>query len=572
MNVAHNLAQARGDIPADLVITNVMVPNLFSFEILRADVAVSGDRIVGIGQDYEGVETVDGGGGVLLPGFIDGHCHIESTMVSPEGFAELVLPRGTTAVFADPHEIANTSGMAGLEYMHRASRKLPLDVFLNAPSCVPASSFETPFEELDALALTEMFRRGWCTALGEVMNYPGVLSGDPAVWAKILVSGDQIRTGHAPGLMGKDLCAYLLSRCDSDHESYTIPEAMDKLRLGMWLMIRSGASEHNLEDLAPIIVQDERRCSRCMMVSDDLNVPYLIDRGHMDEKIRMAQDLGISSLAALRMVTLSVAEYFGLRDRGAIAPGYRADMVLVDSLKTCIPCLVWKDGVLVVEDGILVEGPFPRERQYPSPRRDTPLPSVKDLLIPARGEASIRVIGVKPGQVITDHLTLPPTILDGRVVSDPNRDLLKMVVVDRNTGSGRFGLGFVHGMRLRQGALASSVAHDAHNFGVIGTNDQDMIAALTALREMGGGFVAVDDGDVLGRLPLPVGGLMSDQHPEDLAQRYQELETAIQALGSPPEHPFMVMAFLSLSVIPALKLTDQGYVDLNAGGALDLFV
>ena len=571
MNVKSMLAQARGEREADLVISNVTVPNLFSFELEVTDVAVSGDLIVGVGEGYSGARTVDGTGKYLVPGFIDGHCHIESTMLTPEGFAELVLPRGTTAVFADPHEIANTSGMAGLEYMHRASRSLPMDVFLNAPSCVPASPFETPFDRLDSMALDQMFRKGWCTALGEVMNYPGVLEGDPDLWGKILVSGDQVKTGHAPGLTGKDLCAYLLSRCDSDHESYELGEAIEKLRRGMWVMIREGASEHNLEDLAPMILQDERRGCRSMMVSDDLNVPHILNRGHMDEKLRMAQRLGISFLTALRMVTLSAADYFGLKDRGAIAPGYRADMVLIDSMENCRAEMVWKDGTLVAENGSLSSYPLVREGRYPSPSKTTEIPDSEGLKVKFQG-GNIRVIGIKPGQVVTEHLVMPPKVKDNLVISDVEKDVIKMAVVDRNTDSGRVGIGFVHGIGLTGGAMASSVAHDAHNFGVIGTNDDDMVSALRELRRLGGGFVSVLDGKVLSSLPLPVGGLMSQESPEEIMEKYEKMEVSIEKLGCSLEHPFMVMAFLSLSVIPTLKLTDQGYVDLGAGGLLDLFV
>lgn len=571
MNIKELLSQSRGDIPADLVISNVTIPNLFSFEMISADVAISKGIIVGIGEGYQGKKTVDGIGKHLIPGFIDGHCHIESTMLSPEGFAELVVPRGTTTVFADPHEIANTSGMDGLEYMHRASQNLPLDLFLNAPSCVPASSFETPFDELDCVAVKRMFENRWCRALGEVMNYPGVINGDPSVWAKIMASGDEVKTGHAPGLMGKDLCAYLLSRCDSDHESFLLPEALEKLRQGMWLMIREGASEHNLKDLAPVIVEDERRVSRCMMVSDDLNVSYLMEKGHMDEKVRMAQKLGISALSAIRMVTLSAADYFRLRYQGAIAPGYQADMVLVESLEECIPEMVWKRGKLVAQNGKLIK-PLGRQKEYPTISKDVQIPQPYQLEIRAKNSDDIRVIGVKPGQVVTEHLVLSPTIKDGLVMADPQRNLAKIAVVDRNTSSGRVGLGFVSGMGLKRGAMASSVAHDAHNFEVLGMSDLDMSAALEKLREMGGGFAISLGGKVIANLSLPVGGLMSDQNPSTVLSQYKELERAARELGTDVDHPFMVMAFLSLSVIPSLKLTDQGYVDLNSGGALDLFV
>lgn len=570
MNLDEILSCARGDLESDLVIKNVWVPNVFTFEITQKDVALYKDTIVGVGKDYQGKTAIDGRGKYLVPGFIDGHCHIESTMLTPEGFAELVVPRGTTSVFADPHEIANTSGMSGMEYMDRASSNLPLDIYLNAPSCVPASSFETPFETLDGAAIEKMFRKAWCFGLGEMMNYPGVLKGDKDVWAKILASHDQVRTGHAPGLRGKDLCAYLMSRCASDHESVTLEEALEKLSLGMWVMIREGAEEHNLKDLAPLVAQDERRSSRVMMVSDDLTVSYIFKKGHMDEKIRMAQGFGISPVCSIRMATLSPADYFGLKDLGAIAPGYRGDMVLLDSLEDCKVSMVFKDGVLVAEGGKLLKN-IQRQREYPSPSKDIKLPKAEDLAIKASGE-KIRVIGIKKGQVVTEHRILEPTLKGSEAVSDPSRDLAKMVVVDRNQNSGRLGLGFVQGMSLKRGAIGSSVAHDAHNFLAIGTNDEDMVAALEKLRSMGGGLTAVLDGRILGSLGLPVGGLMSDKNPKDLASEYDELEKAVRELGCPLEHPFMAASFLSLSVIPSLKLTDQGYVDLSEGGSLKLFL
>ena len=571
MNVSDFLAVARGEKNADCVLRGARVANVFTLEYEEADVAVYAGRIAGVGKGYEGREEEDLSGMVLVPGFIDGHCHIESTMLTPAGFAELAAVRGTSTAAADPHEIANTCGMAGVEFMWRESLNCPVDLFFTAPSCVPASSFETPFEALDAGAIEEMFALGWCDSLGEVMNYPGVIGGDPALWAKLYASGSRVRSGHAPGLTGKDLCAYLLSGCDSDHESFTAEEGLEKLRRGMWLMIREGATEHNLEELAFLVKENEARSGRCMMVSDDLTARYLRDRGHMDEKIRLAVKLGISPLAALRMVTLSPAEYFGYRDRGAIAPGRLADLGAVDSLENCSVSRVWKRGRLVVRNGCLVSGSLPRAAAPKASPGKISVPEEKafDLLVPEG--AKIRVVGLRRGQVVTDHLVMEPSIVDGKAVADPSRDLCYLAVLEKNRGTGRLALGFVHGLGLKEGAIGSSVAHDAHNFVVAGVDIPSVRKAFEFLVSEGGGIVAVRGLEVPASLSLPVGGLMNPSEANDVIAGLEEAEKAAARLGTNVDHPFMAMSFLSLSVIPELKLTDQGYVDLGRGGIQSLF-
>lgn len=571
MNVSEYLAVARGDRPADLVLRGARVANVFTLEYEEADVALFGGHIAGVGKDYEGTREEDLTGMVIVPGFIDGHCHIESTMLTPVAFSELAAVRGTTAVAPDPHEIANTCGMAGVEYMWRESLNCPVDLFFTAPSCVPASSFETPFEELDAGAVAEMFARGWCDSLGEVMNYPGVIGGDPALWAKLYASGARAKSGHAPGLTGKDLCAYLLGGCDSDHESFTADEGLDKLRRGMMLMIREGATEHNLEELACLVRENEARSSRCMMVSDDLSARYLRDRGHMDEKIRLAVRFGISPLAALRMVTLTPAEYFGWKDRGAVAPGRIADLAAVDSLENCSVKRVWKRGRLVARDGRLLGGPVPRVAAPASARGTISVPGKEAFEVFVPGEAKIRVVGLRPGQVVTDHLVMEPSVSDGLAVADPSRDICRLAVLEKNRGTGRLALGFVRGLGLKEGAIGSSVAHDAHNFVAAGTDILSLRTALGFLASEGGGIVAVRGGDVLASLGLPVGGLMNSGSADEVISGLEAAEEAARSLGTAVDHPFMAMSFLSLSVIPELKLTDQGYVDLGRGGFQSLF-
>ena len=570
--MADLLASARGERPADLVLRGARVANVFTLEYEEVDVAVSGERIVGVGPGYRGMREEDLSGLVLVPGFFDAHCHIESTMLTPAGFSELAVLRGTTAVGADPHEIANTCGLAGVAYMWKEGLGCPVDMFFTAPSCVPASPFETSRETFDAAAVGEMFSRGWCDSLGEVMNYPAVTGGDPSLWGILQAASGRVKSGHAPQLSGQELGAYLLSGCDSDHESVTLEEGLEKLRRGMGIMIREGATEHNLEALAPLVRGRPALWDRCMMVSDDLTARYLRDRGHMDEKIRLAGVQGIDPLGALRMVTLTPARYFGHRDRGGVAPGYLADLVAVGSLERCDVRRVWKGGRLVVTDGRLVGGPVPRMIP-PKPLGEVvSVPEEGAFRLPVPPGARIRAMGLRPGQVVTDHLVLTPSMRDGEAVADPARDLALMMVLEKNRGTGRHALGFVRGLGLQEGALGSSVAHDAHNFVAVGMDGLSMRTALKALVSAGGGIVATRGDRVEAFLELPVGGLMNPGSPGDVARGLERVEDAATRLGTSLPHPFMALSFLSLSVIPELKLTDQGYVDLGRGGIQTLFV
>ncbi len=560
-------AQSRGEIPADLVIKDARVPNLFTYEIEEADVAISGGLIVGLGKDYHGTYEYDAQGGYLLPGFIEGHCHIESTMLTPEGFAELVLPHGTTTVFADPHEIANTSSFEGLRYMHEACRDLPIDIFLNVPSCIPASSFETPCEVLGPESVKKMLDEGLCYGLGEMMNYPGVVFGDDDVWEKIEAAGNQPRGGHAPLLAGKELNAYLLSRCNSDHECSNYDEAIEKLRRGCWIMLRQGAVEHNLATLTRIVTDDPRRASRCMMISDDLTAALLNDEGHLDRLLRLAVKNGISPVSAVRMLTLNTAEHYRMYDRGAVAPGYLADLVLVEDLEDFNVLNVWKNGSIAQ----VPEGGFKRKGGWPGVSHNNFAIDTTDLHVPVSDSGKLHAIGIIPGEIITKNLTVDGEINDGAFVASTNKDLAKLVVVNRNTPEKRIGLGFVKGFGMERGALGSSVAHDAHNFCIAGMDDQSILTALKTLRESGG--MVVTDGDqVHYHVPLPIAGLMSDQPASVVAQECDRVTEAAKILGTSAANPFMHLSFLSLSVIPTLKLTDQGYVDLSSGGAISLSV
>ena len=574
-------AVARGDIPADLVIKNAKIANVFTNEYELGDVAVFRGKVAGIGENYSGRITYDAGGRVLIPSLIDGHIHIEDTMLTPQNFAIEAAKHGTGTVFADPHEIANALGMSGLEFMFKASQNLPVDIFYGAPSCVPASELESPFDELDMLSVKEMFSRHLAHHLGEMMNFPAVISGDSEVWSKILTADSYgvPLTGHAPGVSGKALNAYLSSGISSDHECTDINEAREKLRRGMWLMLREGSTFRDLRKLLQLIKENPLNASRVMAVSDDITARYLTDTGHMDEKMRIMLQVSKSEkwldpFTALRLVTLNPAEYFGLKDRGAIAPGKLADFALLDSDildESFSVSEVWKAGKLVMryKDTFTM---YDVEHTAPVLAvKTTRIPSTEDLRIKASG-SNIRVIGINEGTAITTTLTMPPKISDGYVVPDTDRDIAKIVVLDRHHNSGRYAVGFVKGLGIKQGAIGSSIAHDAHNYVVAGMDDQSIASALKALAEMGGGVVCTFGGEVKASFALPIGGLMSYLDAESVCTELQKVEDAAQELGVRVGHPFMVMSFLCLSVIPELRITDLGYVDISDGGLKNLFV
>jgi len=563
------IRHARGEEKADLLLKNGRVVNVFSGEVLRADVAVAGGLVIGVGEGYEARETIDLADRVVCPGFIDGHLHIESTMLTPYQFARAVVPRGTTAVVCDPHEIANVLGLDGIHYMLDASEGLPVTTFVMASSCVPATHLETAGASLSADDLATLFDHPRVLGLAEMMNFPGVLFGLPDVLAKLEMArarGVPV-DGHSPGLSGRDLQAYVAAGVRSDHECTQLEEAREKLRAGMYLLIREGTTEHNLAELLPVVTPQNAR--RCLLVSDDRHPDDLMARGHMDYSIRLAAREGLDPVTAIQMVTLNAAERFRLWDRGAVAPGYRADLAIVDNLEKLNVELVFSGGRLVAEQGEMLPAAPPEAVAAP--------PSVKvdweslSLAIPAGGDRA-RVIGVFEGQIVTEALELPVKQKDGLAVADLDRDILKMAVIERHNATGNVGLGFVMGMGLRRGALASTVAHDSHNLIVVGTNDADMTAAARAVAEMGGGLVAVAGGEVVGRLPLPVAGLMSGEPVEAVRRQMDGLLAVARDLGSPLHNPFMTLSFLALPVIPTLKLTDRGLVDVNKFDFVPLFV
>ena len=567
------LTAALGEDPCDLVIKGGTIANVLSMEYEKLDIAVKDGIIVGIGEGYEGIETVDASGAILMPGMIDGHLHIESTMLTPSAFASAVVPLGTTTVMPDPHEIANTCGPNGVEFMWKDSLKTPLDAYFAAPSCVPASEYETPYRKIGTHEMMEFVERGWCTHFGEMMNFPGVIAGNCEVWGKIDAARNMVRTAHAPNVSGRELCAYLLSGCDSDHENNLAEEALEKLRRGMWVMVREGATERNLDEVLPVILEDEARFARCMVVSDDLTPGYILSKGHMDQKMRKVIRRGLRPLVAAAMMTINPANYFRLRDRGAIAPGRIADIVMVNSLEECRALKVWKRGRLVAEDGRpLFAAGSPSPLELSGLEKPIETHPEEHLRIIARPGKNIRVIVAIPDSILTMEAQVAPLIRDGLVVSDIENDILKLVVMEKNSDTGRIAIGFTKGFGLKRGAIGSSVAHDAHNFVVTGADDKSIATSMKYLAEKRGGLVVADGDEIIASLPLPIGGVMSDMGIQDLASALEMLTAAAAGQGANISQPFMALSFLSLSVIPALKLTDRGYVNVSEGGVRGLFV
>ena len=560
------IAVARGEEPADLWLRNAQVVNVLSADIHPADVAIHGGRVVGFGQ-YEARQTIDLEGRYLCPGFIDAHVHLESSMVQPSEFARAVVPHGTTAVVTDPHEIANVLGLDGVRYILEASEGLPLTVYVMLPSCVPATQMETAGAELSAADLATLLDHPRVLGLAEMMNFPGVLFRVPEVLEKISMAGQRPVDGHAPGLSGKDLNAYVAAGVRSDHECTTLDEARQKLRLGMHIFIREGTTARNLRDLLPLVTP--ANAHRCHLVTDDRHPEDLLSEGHIDDLVRKAVAQGLDPVIAVQMASINTAEYFGLRNVGAIAPGYRADLLVVDDLKRFGVAQVFAAGQLVAEEGRFLPSPaeLPRVPLESTIHLDL---TALDFTI-AAGEGPARVIGVIPEQIITERLSVQVPVKNGQAVADPAHDILKMAVVERHRNTGNVGLGFVKGFGLRQGAIASSVAHDSHNIVVVGADDADMRAAVEAVAEMGGGQVVVADGQVKARLPLPIAGLMSDQPLEEVRDRLEALTAAARELGCVLPDPLMTMSFLALPVIPTLKLTDKGLVDVEQFAIVPLF-
>jgi adenine deaminase len=566
MSLATRISVARGEQPADLLLKNAQLVNVLSAEIHPADVAVYGGLVVGFGP-YEAREVIDLQGRFLCPGLIDAHVHLESAMVHPAEFARAVVPHGTTAVICDPHEIANVLGVEGVHYILRASEGLSLGVFVMAPSCVPATHLESAGAELTAADITALLDHERVLGLAEMMNFPGVLFCVPPVLEKIVAAGGRPVDGHAPGLSGLDLNAYVGAGIRSDHECTELEEAREKLRRGMHIFIREGTTARNLHSLLPLVTPANAR--QCHFCTDDRHPDTLLGEGHVDGIVRQAIAWGLPPLLAIQMASLNTAHYFRLHDRGAIAPGYRADLLVLDDLEGMVVAQVYAAGERVAEAGQFLPAAVRRPPVALASSIHVDLASL-DFTLPA-GEGPARVIGVIPEQVVTTDLRLAPSTQDGLVVSDPSRDLLKMAVIERHHATGNVGLGLVHGSGLQTGALASSVAHDSHNLIVFGATDTDMRTAVEALVEMGGGQVVVADGQVRAACPLPIAGLMSELPLEQVRDQVAALTAAAHGLGCILPDPLMSLSFLALPVIPNLKLTDRGLVDVNRFEFVPLF-
>lgn len=566
--VEDKINRALGKEPVDLLLKDAQLVNVVSGEIYKTNLAAVDGRIVGFG-DYESHQTIDLKGSYLAPSFIDGHIHIESSMLTVTEFARAVVPLGTGAVIADPHEFANVLGMDGIRYVLEEREGLPLDVFVMLPSCVPATDLETSGARLSAYDLHLLVSEPRVVGVGEMMNYPGVLFADKDILNKLHVGRDKQIDGHAPGLTGKPLNAYVLAGPRSDHECIGLDEAREKLRLGMHIHLREGSSEKNMGTLLPLInPQNSRNFS---FVTDDRHPASLISEGHIDNNVRIAIAAGVDPVTAIQIATINTARFYRLKNVGALLPRYWADMVVFDDLRDVRPRLVFKKGELVAQDGKALFKAQDIDHTYIRGTMNVQWLYESTFAVPARG-SKIRIMQMVPGQIVTKHIIGQAKVVDGMAVSDTEWDTVKFAVIERHRAGKNVGLGFVRGFGIKRGALASSVAHDSHNLGVLGTNDADMLKAAIRVIEMGGGQVVVANGQVLAELALPVAGLVSDQSLEHVSQRVRDLNKAAKDVGCTLPDPFAALSFLPLVPIPELRLTDKGLVDAKEFNLIDLFI
>ncbi|HNW92602.1 MAG TPA: adenine deaminase [bacterium] len=571
MELDKRIAYARGEQPVDLLLKGGQVVNVFAGEVHPADVAIAEGWIVGLGDGYQAKEVVDVSGRFIAPGFIDGHVHLESSMVTVPEFTRAVLPHGTTTAVIDPHEIANVLGIDGINFVLESSKHNLLNVFVMLPSCVPATHLETAGAHLDAFSLAPLMPSKWVRGLGEMMNFPGVLFKDPEVLKKLQLAYDQRKVvdGHAPGLAGRELNAYIAAGVRSDHECTTVAEAREKLRRGMTIMIREGSGARNLDDLLPLVT--EQNAAQLVFCTDDRHPDTIIARGHIDEMVRRAIAFGVAPITAYRMASFNAANYFRLPALGAILPGYRADILVLSDLKQVTVDAVYKWGKRAADRGVVTGVlPTPRYEHLRNAMNAKPV-TAADFVIPAAGTTA-RVIGVVPGQIVTDALTTVVKTVAGMVQADPTGDILKIAVIDRHRAAKTVAVGLVKGFGLKRGALATSVAHDSHNIIVVGASDAEMAAAAQAVIAASGGAVVVEGTTVRAMLELPIAGLISPRPLTEVAAINAQLTQAAAALGCVLSDPFMTLSFLALPVIPQLKLTDKGLVDVGKFDFVPLFV
>jgi adenine deaminase len=547
---------AQGIAPADTVLAGAQVLNIFTQQLVRADVAIADGVIAGVGDYPNASERVDVRGTIVAPSFIDAHLHIESSMLWVPQFARAVVPHGTGAVLADPHEIANVVGMVGVEAMRAAGHGLPMRVHWAAPSCVPASPLESPGATFDLDDIRSMLTWPECVGLGEMMDVRSLLAGERDIFDKISAAGGLPRDGHAPGLRGRAVQAYAAAGIRSDHESTELEEARDKLDAGMLLVLRQGSSEKNVVDLLPLV--DDVTWSRCAFGSDDRDAHDLLRNGHVDDILRTVIAEGLDPLRALTMASWNAAQYIRLWDIGAIAPGYDANLVILDpNLDQLEVRETWFEGRVVARSGRCVEeghtDAIPESLLHTVNIAPVHLSDLRLHI-----DDATHAVGLVPDQIITRLVEVEPVVQDGLAVADPSRDLVKLACVERHHRSGRVGVGLLSGLGLRRGAIAGSIGHDAHNIMAAGANDIDLLAAIATVADMQGGLAVVADGEVRATLRLPIGGLMSDQRLELVAADYDAVESVARKLGAAVSSPFGQLAFLGLSVIPAARVTDRG--------------
>ena len=569
MSIEEIIKTAKGHEKTYLIIRNGQIINVLSEEIYQADIAIKDGIIAGIGNNYKGKNEIDANGKFISPSFIDGHVHIESSMLLPSEFAKMVVPTGTTTIVADPHEISNVIGLHGISFMREVSKDLPLDVYMTLPSCVPATPYETSGFELNSYDLSLLIDSPWVLGLAEMMNYPGVVNLDKEVLAKIKLALEKRKRidGHAPYLSGKDLCAYVAAGVSSDHECTNPSEAIEKLRLGMYLMVREGSAAKDLDALIPVLKEFPTR--KCIFVTDDRYPSAL--KEHINMMVRRAVEKGINPIKAIQMASINTAEYFGLKNLGAIAPGYKADLLLLDNLENFKPQTVIKNGNIVAQNGKMTINIDSKTLSSLRGTVNIRWLEKEDIKIKALSN-KVKTIEVTDGQLVTKCIEGNIDIQDGYAQSNLDEDILKILVIERHKASGNIGKGFVKGFGLKSGAIASTVAHDSHNMIVIGTNDDDMFKAIKELVKSQGGKVIVKDGEVLAKLELPIAGIMSEESSDTVIKKSEELKKAEKLIGCKLQEPFMTMAFLSLSVIPEIKLTDKGLMDVVTNEFTDLFI